>query len=299
MNKINNPHDKFFKEMMGNIPVAKDFLQHYLPEQILGIIELETVTPQKDSFISAELDDYFSDLLFRVKINDEEAYIYFLLEHKTYEQNDISLQLLTYMIEIWKSKLNKQKELKLPIIIPLVIYHGRKNWTIGETLADLITGYEQLSADIQKYIPNYKYLLYDITTIAREDIKGTNELQLFLKIIKYIFETDIEQSIIIVENASIDVETGQLERTVFNTLITYILHARDDVPVENLKERLTVEGRKIFMSVADQLREQGIEKGIKEVAKKMLQLKIDEQQIIDATGLTKNELEQIKDSSNH
>ncbi|MEV9641495.1 Rpn family recombination-promoting nuclease/putative transposase [Mammaliicoccus sciuri] len=38
--KIQNPHDKFFKESMGNAEVAKDFLANYLPESVLQIIDL-------------------------------------------------------------------------------------------------------------------------------------------------------------------------------------------------------------------------------------------------------------------
>lgn len=61
------------------------------------------------------------------------------------------------------------------------------------------------------------------------------------------------------------------------------------------------------MSVADQLRKEGeikgIEKGIekgeiegrKKVAKRMLQLNMDEEQIIAATGLSKNEIKRLKD----
>ena len=32
--KIQNPHDKFFKETMGNLETAKDFLTNYLPESM-------------------------------------------------------------------------------------------------------------------------------------------------------------------------------------------------------------------------------------------------------------------------
>ncbi|SHI17453.1 Rpn family recombination-promoting nuclease/putative transposase [Desulfosporosinus lacus] len=46
---IHKPHDKFFKETLSDIGTAKDFLQNYLPQEILDIIDLETITPQKDS----------------------------------------------------------------------------------------------------------------------------------------------------------------------------------------------------------------------------------------------------------
>ncbi|SKB01330.1 Rpn family recombination-promoting nuclease/putative transposase [Sporosarcina newyorkensis] len=38
--EIQNPHDKFFKESMGNAEVAKDFLANYLPKSVLQIIDL-------------------------------------------------------------------------------------------------------------------------------------------------------------------------------------------------------------------------------------------------------------------
>lgn len=68
--KIQNPHDKFFKETFGHIEVAKDFLNNYLPENIIKIIDVDTLQLQKDSFINEELQESFSDLLFKVDINE-------------------------------------------------------------------------------------------------------------------------------------------------------------------------------------------------------------------------------------
>jgi hypothetical protein len=46
--KIQNPHDKFFKETFGNVTVTKDFLNNYLPQNIMNIIDIDTLEPQKD-----------------------------------------------------------------------------------------------------------------------------------------------------------------------------------------------------------------------------------------------------------
>ncbi|MFC5589657.1 Rpn family recombination-promoting nuclease/putative transposase [Sporosarcina soli] len=40
--KIQNPHDKFFKETMGNVETAKDFLMNYLPESVMQVVNLDT-----------------------------------------------------------------------------------------------------------------------------------------------------------------------------------------------------------------------------------------------------------------
>ena len=81
--KIQNPHDKFFKETFGRVDVARDFLNNYLPQNIVDIIDTDTLEPQKDSFINEELQESFSDLLFKARINKREGYLYFLFEHKS------------------------------------------------------------------------------------------------------------------------------------------------------------------------------------------------------------------------
>lgn len=92
--KIQNPQDKFFRETMGNVSTAKEFLHHYLPKNILQVIDLDTIEVQKDSFINKEFKDYFSDLVFRVVISGKEGYISFLFEHKSYPDKAIAIQLL-------------------------------------------------------------------------------------------------------------------------------------------------------------------------------------------------------------
>lgn len=76
--------------------------------------------------------------------------------------------------------------------------------------------------------------------------------------------------------------------------------------MEKIKERLSDEGRKRLMTVAELLRKEGREEGIKEgikegrkeervaIAKKMLELHISEGQIIEVTGLSKEEVNELK-----
>ena len=37
MADIVNPHDKFFKEVLSRQDVARDFILHYLPSDIVGL----------------------------------------------------------------------------------------------------------------------------------------------------------------------------------------------------------------------------------------------------------------------
>ncbi|WP_146913877.1 Rpn family recombination-promoting nuclease/putative transposase, partial [Halolactibacillus halophilus] len=71
--QVQNPHDKFFKETFKNPQVTKDFITYYLPPSLVKQIDVNTLEPQKDSFINKELEEVFSDLLFKVDINHEQG----------------------------------------------------------------------------------------------------------------------------------------------------------------------------------------------------------------------------------
>lgn len=161
--KIENPHDKLFKETLGHLEVAKSFLHHYVPSEIMNIVDEDTLYLEKDSFIDKDLKERFSDLLFSANIFDREGYIYFLFEHKSYTDKSIVFQLLKYMAEIWNTRLLKENTEELPLIIPLVIYHGESDWNIETTLSGMIKGYKELPDDVKKYIPDYEYFIYDLS----------------------------------------------------------------------------------------------------------------------------------------
>ncbi len=61
--KMQNLHDRFFKEAFSNVEVASDFFKNYLPESILKIIDLETRELQNDSFSNQKIQEVFSDML--------------------------------------------------------------------------------------------------------------------------------------------------------------------------------------------------------------------------------------------
>ena len=152
--KVQNADDKIFKETFRNIQVAKVFLTNYLPQDIMNIVDVNTLEHQKDSFINEELQDAFSDMLFRVTINNEEGYIYFLFEHKSYTSKNISFELLKYILEIWKAKVEEEKIDELPMIIPLAIDYEKGNWSIRTTPGEMMIGDKELLGNILSFFEN-------------------------------------------------------------------------------------------------------------------------------------------------
>jgi predicted transposase/invertase (TIGR01784 family) len=67
MADTNSPHDGFFKRLFGDLEVAQDFMQCYLPPEILARLDLATLQVESESFVDPELRKHFSDMLFSVE----------------------------------------------------------------------------------------------------------------------------------------------------------------------------------------------------------------------------------------
>jgi len=267
-----------------------------LPKELLGIIDIEKLTPQKDSFIDDELKKSFSGLLVKVEIVGKEGYLYFLFEHKSHPSKNITLQLMKYMAEIWETKMTKEST-KLPIVLPLVIYHGAQNWDIPTTLGELLDGFHDLADKIKEYIPTYKYILYSLPSLDDDEIIGEVRLRITLMLFKYSHTDDVEQLLLIfsnIKNALSVLEDPQLEEQFFITCIIYILSIRDDITPEKISKNLSDEGRQTVMSVAEQLRKEGERIKQFEIAKNMLQSGMDDSQVIAFTRVTKKDIKQMK-----
>ncbi|WP_342366897.1 Rpn family recombination-promoting nuclease/putative transposase [Anaerosalibacter bizertensis] len=271
------------------------------------MIDTNTLEPQKDSFITEDLEEIFSDMLFKVNINNKEGYIYLLFEHKSYKEKNISFQLLKYMIEIWEAKINKEKTYQLPIIIPLVIYHGKDRWNLSTNLGELIVGYENLTEDIKKHIPNYEYLIYDLSQYTDDDIKGEAQLRIILTIFRDIFIKDnkgIQESVERAARYLKELEDKQTGIEYFETFIRYIISARPNLTRENMEDmrenvnRIYPEGSEVIMTIIERYREEGRQEGRLEgkieVAKKLIKMDLTIDEIIEATGLKKEEIYEIR-----
>jgi predicted transposase YdaD len=66
--------------------------------------------------------------LSNVSIDGKEGFVYLLFEHKSYFDKMTPVQMLGYIVDIWKLYNKQNKNEKLPPIIPILIYHGNRKW---------------------------------------------------------------------------------------------------------------------------------------------------------------------------
>ena len=105
------------------------------------------------------------------KVNTKEGtiYLFFLLELQSYNDFTMPFRLLVYMIAIWvdyfkncDKNVRKQKDFRLPAIMPIVLHNGEKNWTAARNFKEMIA-HANVFGD---YVVNFKYELVSINELT-------------------------------------------------------------------------------------------------------------------------------------
>ncbi len=266
MDEIVNPHDKLFRQTWSDLDTARSFLQHYLPQEVLSLVALDSLEICKDSFVEKELEAYYCDLLYRVELAGAQGFIYILFEHKSFADRLTALQLLEYMCKIWRLFLKQNTSGRLPVIIPLVLYHGRSGRApAGTRLASLLDGpIEALAA----YIPDFSYELYDLNRFSDEQIKGTVMAKVAMLLFKHIFDPQVRDKLPAVLALLANLAEKQTAGQYLETVFRYIINNIDDVSADELtdivKDSLSAKQGEMVMTLAEKLRKEGFEKGIQQ-----------------------------------
>jgi predicted transposase/invertase (TIGR01784 family) len=279
MSDLINPHDRFFKDLLSRPDAATDFLTNYLPPEIAASLDLSAPEMVKDSFIDEELRQHFSDLLYRVSLKrGGDALVYILFEHKSNPDEWVALQLLRYEVRIWEIERRNGAE-KLPLIFPLVFYHGREKWNVARQFSALFAK-EDLD-EFRKYLPEFEHYLCDFSIHGGLELKGGALLQVGLSILRHIYSKDLRKRLAGIF-ILLSLHAGeQIAIEYLMTILFYISAAAAYPPTETeLQESLSTafpekEGE-LMKSFAETWIEEGREEGRKEGRKEGLEEGLEE-----------------------
>jgi len=303
---LSNPHNAFVRGMLERREAALDFFKQYLPADIAKQLDFTTLTILKESFVDKELSQHFSDILYRVKIDEKESYIYLLFEHKSYGDRRVAFQLLRYMVRIWDNYLKHNPRAKrLPVIVPFVLYHGKAKWSISTGFASLV---EEV-ASTERYLPSFEYEIADISHIPDDRIKGGLLVRAFLLLLKHnrrekLFKA-LPEIFHLVRGLSAETRTTEY----VEMFLRYVMATTEEEKKDQLKKQVRKsleEGGRIMPTIAQSLiregmekgkaegMEKGMEKGKLEAARNMISRGMPNVDIRDITGLSIRKIQQIR-----
>ena len=268
MGLMKNPHDKFFKAAFSDIETARGFLEHYLPEEVKKQIDLTTLETTQGSYVDRELKESHTDLLLRADIAGRKGYVYLLIEHKSYSDKPVILQLLKYMVKIWEKELQAEK--KLSVIIPIVVYHGQNRWGVEGKLSGLIEGYAELPETLWKYIPDYAYELHDLTSEKEGERIESGEVKMTVYLFRTVVAPDKETLLRRFKEAMQALKDVSGRRDIEDLIeqgLQYLLNSKPEIELEELVEiasRISEERGEQIMTLAERLIDKGMQKGREE-----------------------------------
>ena len=106
-------------------------------------------------------------------------------DSKSYVDSLAALQVLRYMVKGWEYSLRQHA--RLWPVLPIIVYHGVARWTTPANFQVLF----ELPEALRPYMPEFQYLLRDLSAYSDEEIKREAELGIGLLVLKHIFRPDL------------------------------------------------------------------------------------------------------------
>ncbi|MBA2650536.1 MAG: Rpn family recombination-promoting nuclease/putative transposase [Legionella sp.] len=302
-NKIINPHDQFFRTALANPRVARDFLKAWLPKDLCERIDFEKLEIQPRSYINDVRQESEVDVLFKTKIDDKEAYLYFLLEHQSKPDPLMPFRLFKYLCNIMDDHLKTQQTKKLPLVYPLVIYHGKQKYPFSTNIHDLVDAPPEL---IDRFFLKPFHLI-DLGCIEDETLKKHAWAGVMEFALKHIFSRDILPFLKNMTGLMHELDRSG-GRDFLAIVLQYIIERGEisdkDEFFNLIDTKISPEVGEQIMSLAKELKEEGRLEGRlegelnkeREIAKRLLKEESDPAFILKVTGLS---LEEIKELDKH
>jgi predicted transposase/invertase (TIGR01784 family) len=299
---ISNVHDKFFKDSFSRLEVAQSFIDELFPQEIKEKLNLQDLKRVSESFIDEELEEYFSDIIYQTNLSEQETLVTLLFEHKSYTVLFPHIQLLQYILNIWKQEIKDGKTV-LSLVIPIVIHHGDKEWEYKSMKSYFV----DLPEILHKFIPDFDYVLFSLSEVGDDRLASINNVILsmsamllkhshdknddFLKLTPFwlekLKELDAQQQLDFIRSAFVYIQNAvDLTNKEIPPIFTEVSNNVND----------------IAMTIADHIREETVEITTFNYIKGMLEKDFDDKLIADVFKMpikkVREIIQKIKDSSN-
>lgn len=297
-NIIHQEHDKIFRKILEDKTEVVKFLNKVL--ELKYKINEKEIEKYNTRYITKELKNEEADIVYKLKDKN----IFFLIEHQTRIDYSMPLRILEYEVDIIKSAIDirklKQKEYKLPEVIPIVLYTGRKRWNANKYIKE---SQEKLNGYKEKEFA--KYNLVDVNNYEEDELLKEQSFLSKAMLIEKANQLEKLPAIIekIIEEMNIKVNTyNKKQKELLIKIIKLPLAKRlGKEKIDEFTNKLKEKGGENMLAVLDMVEEENkmlIAKGMKKeqekIVKKMLEEKVEIAFIEKITGLKAEKIEKIK-----
>ena len=280
-------YDEAYKYLFSNKTIFKELIECFVKEDFVKDIDFKQIELVDKSFVTDDFLKRESDVIYKLKINDAEAYIYILLEFQSTVDKSIPVRMLLYLIQFYDLLLRNSQKGKLPNVFPVMMYNGFDEWNIPSNVKDLIDNRIPM-----KYIPDFEYYKIIINDIPEESLLKLHNL---VSAMMYLEKNKDEKKLREVIKNVIELirEENILDVKMFARWINRIFEKNIcDEEIEKIKD--ITEVKSMLETLVENIKKEGIKETEILIAKKMLKDKISIEIISKYTGLSLKEIEELK-----
>ena len=298
IDSIDKKHDKIFKNILSDVKEMQEFLKDFLEMEV----NVEDLEKYKNSFITSNYKNKESDIIYKQK----DKQIYYLIEHQSSLDSNMPTRILNYCVELMREvqkDFKKQKNIN-PVIVPIVIYTGTKNWKIPINFSDT----QKVEEKYKEYTINLKYKLIDINKYNKEElIKINTKLSSMLLIEKYQTSREIRNILLKLNSINNNKDRKMWLLDVINyiladtlkeekqEIIKLILGGEDEM--DEWLERVKRNDEKQRKGLIKQAKRNVEKKIMNQLIINMLKYQVTDEKIIQYTGINQEQLEKIKNKT--
>ena len=280
---IHNPHDALFKGVLGKPEHARGVLRAVVPAELAEALDWQTLTVRPGNFVDRALREQHTDLLYSAAWRDGgEVLVYFLFEHQSAPPKDglMAYRLLRYQVRIWEQwHAEHPKAEALPMIMPIVLYHGATPWSEPRWFGELLAVPAGVRPAVAPYLVQFAYVLNDLSEVSDDELRGRAMLTALAKLATICFKhartsTDFLKILARWMDVAREVVSAPNGLNAMAQVLCYILEVSDHVDKEALKVLLEREigpkAKDTIVTVGQQIREEGRQQGFQEMLLRLL-----------------------------
>ncbi len=263
-----------------------DLFKHHLPPKIFKKIDLKSLQLTNKSFVSEEYSDKHSDLIFKAKIDNNDGYVYQILEHQSTNDDYMGIRLLEYNTSLIRQHMKEFKTNKAPIILNILVYAGKEKYKGPKSMLEMFENPDLAKEIMFKDFHIVDLQSTDINKLSKDKKAALAEIFLKQGIMRD-FCNLLENNVGILRKLMS--ETLYLERAI--SYIFYI-EGHNKTKIVDLLNNIT-KNKEVIMTVAQQFENEGRKKGVLDTARNLLKMNLDKSMIQKATGLSKKQIEDL------
>ncbi|WP_275225643.1 Rpn family recombination-promoting nuclease/putative transposase [Citrobacter freundii] len=279
------PHDTVFKQFLYHPDTARDFLDIYLPSTLRELCDLQTLKLESGSFIEDSLRASYSDVLWSLKTNEGDGYIYVVIEHQSSPDAHMAFRLMRYAMAAMQRHLDAGHK-TLPLVIPMLFYHG----ALSPYPFSLCWLDEFDDPIVARQLYSATFPLVDITVIPDDEIMQHRRIALLELMQKHIRKRDLMG---LVEQLVSLLATGYANDSQLKTLFNYMMQFGNtphvDKFIREVAQRVPQQ-KESLMTIAEVLQQEAKQQEALRIAQMMLANGISHEIILKITGLSAKDL---------